>query len=459
MFQYFLKRVLLFFIPTILLVSVFIFLLSYSQSDPTYSICRKQKGLSVCDGVNKKRIREELKMDLPVFYCSINAQAYPDTFHRIVEQTERDILDRFLYEYGNWNEIQTYFDGIKNYKKTLEAPRKDTLNQYVITELQSKIRRLSLQNKDSEIQHTLKYAKLLCQDSTQKLLYAGLENITQDYDNIKTHSTTYKNYIPAFRWYGSNNQYHHWLFNFLRLDFGKSYISNRPVKDEIKEYTYWTIILSSISIILAYLIALPLGVIAAVKKGTKTDKFINITLFGLYSLPNFWIATMFIIFGWAPAGGLPPFAPHISGFWEQFFFQLQHLILPIFCWTYPALAFLSRQMRGSMLQVLQQDFIKTARAKGLTNNKVIAKHVFRNALIPIITMLGGVLPRLFAGSIILEYIFGIPGMGRYLYFAVLANDLPVIFAIVMLLSILTIIGYLISDVLYAFSDPRIKFKK
>lgn len=458
MLQYFLKRIFFLFIPTILLVSVLIFLLSYSQADPTHSICAKEFG-SLCNEVHKKRIRKELRMDWPVFYFSINSQVYPDTFHRIVEETEQEPLDRLLNQYGNWDEISAYHAALKSYQVILDRPKQDTSNHYVISNLGSKVRRLTLQTKDSEILHTLKYSKLLCKDSSQQFLLAGLNNITRLYENIKTTQTPHKNYIPAFRWHGSKNQYHRWLVNFIHLDFGKSYLSRLPVKTEIREHTYWTIILSAISIILAYLIALPLGVIAAIKKGSRTDKLINIILFALFSLPNFWLATMLIIFGLAPAGGLPPFSSELTGFWEKFFSQLQHLLLPIFCWTYPALAFLSRQMRGSMLQVLQQDFVKTARAKGLSNNVIIRKHVFRNALIPIITMFGGVLPRLFAGSIILEIIFGIPGMGKYLFEAVNSHDFPVLFAIVMLLSILTVVGYLISDILYAISDPRIKFKK
>ena len=147
-----------------------------------------------------------------------------------------------------------------------------------------------------------------------------------------------------------------------------------------------------------------------------------------------------------------------AGFWETLRVRSYHLFLPLLCWTYPSLAFLSRQMRGGMLTVLRQDFIRTARAKGLEEKKIIWKHAFRNSLLPIITLFAGVFPRMISGSIAIEVIFSIPGMGSTMLSAIDAKDFPLVFTIVMFSAILTIIGYLIADILYAVVDPRITYK-
>jgi peptide/nickel transport system permease protein len=225
---------------------------------------------------------------------------------------------------------------------------------------------------------------------------------------------------------------------------------------------YWTMLLSFLSIVITYLISIPIGVFSARKKGSKADNIISTFLFMLYSLPNFWIATLLIVFvgtelGWFPIFGVGEVAVD-AGFWETLRVRSYHLFLPLLCWTYPSLAFLSRQMRGGMLTVLRQDFIRTARAKGLEEKKVIWKHAFRNSLLPIITLFAGVFPRMISGSIVIEVIFSIPGMGSTMLSAIDAKDFPLVFTIVMFSAILTIIGYLIADILYAIVDPRITYK-
>ncbi|MEZ5021989.1 MAG: ABC transporter permease [Chitinophagales bacterium] len=184
----------------------------------------------------------------------------------------------------------------------------------------------------------------------------------------------------------------------------------------------------------------------------------------MYSLPNFWIATLLIIYlcspenlHWFPAYGLGEFKEGMN-FFQKLGVRAYHIVLPLFCWTYGSLAFLSRQMRGGMLNVLSQDYIRTARAKGLEENKVIYKHAFRNSLLPIITIFGNVLPAMISGAIVIEVIFSLPGMGRMLLDAIVFKDYPVVFTLVLLTAFLTMLGYLIADILYAVVDPRISYK-
>ncbi len=224
-----------------------------------------------------------------------------------------------------------------------------------------------------------------------------------------------------------------------------------------------TMTISLISIFFTYLIAVPLGVFSARKKGKFSDNVTTTGLFILYSLPNFWIATLMIIYlcqpqylNWFPAYGLGEVDPSM-GFFERLGIRAYHIVLPLICWTYGSLAYLSRQMRGGMLNVLSLDYIRTARAKGLEENTVIWKHAFRNSLLPVITLFANVFPLMISGSIVIEVIFSLPGMGKMLLDAIVFKDFPVVFTLVMMTSLLTMIGYLIADILYAIVDPRITY--
>jgi peptide/nickel transport system permease protein len=272
----------------------------------------------------------------------------------------------------------------------------------------------------------------------------------------------------TFRWNGTNNQYHLWMSDLFHGDFGVSFQDQRPVMDKILERLPITAFLATTSILLAFLIAIPIGIYSAMKSrvDSKIDKSVTTTLFVLYSLPDFWIATMLIIFfgggdffAWFPNNGLHgndyPYATWLANTGDL----LWHVILPIFCYTYAALAFLSRQMRGSMLEVIRQDYIRTARAKGLSEKVVVYKHALRNSLIPIVTIVGGILPSLIGGSIIIETIFTIPGLGLLEFNALTSRDYPVILAVFTISAVLTLVGILLSDILYSLVDPRIAFTK
>jgi len=226
-----------------------------------------------------------------------------------------------------------------------------------------------------------------------------------------------------------------------------------------------TIQLNLISIFLVYLIAIPCGIYSATRPGTVTDRLLTLFFFFIYSLPSFWVAVLLImLFGggdfWdiLPVYGISsigaedwPFLPWLTD-------PVWHLVLPITCLTYAGFADLSRLTRANMLEVIREDYIRTARAKGLSERLVIFKHAFRNALLPIVTLLAFLLPAMIGGSVIIESIFSIPGMGQLGFEAVLSRDYPVIMAITTISALLTLAGLLLSDVLYAVLDPRIKLE-
>lgn len=263
-------------------------------------------------------------------------------------------------------------------------------------------------------------------------------------------------------------QYMLWVQKLATLDFGLSYKDNQPVLDKIMERIPITLLMSLISVVLAYLIAVPIGIYSATHPGTVIDRGSTAILFMLYSLPNFWIATLGIIFLAKGSNFLHLFpssnlysidhSPNWT-FWHSTTDLLWHLALPMIIYTYGNFAFISRQMRASMLEVIRQDYIRTARAKGLNEKVVVYKHAMRNSLIPIITLLAGLLPSLIGGSIIVETIFSIPGMGQLAIQALNERDYPIIMAELTLTAVLTMLGVLIADVLYSVVDPRIAFSR
>ncbi|MCZ6865218.1 MAG: ABC transporter permease [Candidatus Dadabacteria bacterium] len=256
-----------------------------------------------------------------------------------------------------------------------------------------------------------------------------------------------------------------WVKQIATLDFGRSYKDHRPVINKIAERIPITLTLNIISIILIYLIAIPIGVYSAVAHGRFSERVSTFFLFMLYSIPSFWMAMILIFFlgggdYWDifPVYGiLSPDAENYPFFKKALNF-LWHIVLPVFCLTYGGLAYLSRFQKGSLLEVLREDFVRTATAKGLPRHIVIFKHALRNALIPIITILAGLLPAMIGGSVIIESIFSIPGIGQLGFESVLSRDYPVIMAIATISAVLTLIGILIADLLYVLVDPRISFE-
>lgn len=270
----------------------------------------------------------------------------------------------------------------------------------------------------------------------------------------------------------ANTQFGVWFGQILFLDFGQSYKHRRPVNALILERLPITLLLSVFSIVLGYALAIPIGILSAARRDSVDDRVLTLGLFVLYSLPVFWVAQMSILM---LTGGPTPW----GGQWPQWFptrgvnsadldwttgnprailDMLWHVTLPTLCGTYGSLAFLSRQMRSALLEVIRLDYIRTAQAKGLSPVAVVLRHGARNALIPILSLSSGLLPELIAGSIIIESIFTIPGMGLLSFEAILNRDYPVINAILFYSAALTLLGILLTDLAYAWVDPRIRYE-
>ena len=258
-------------------------------------------------------------------------------------------------------------------------------------------------------------------------------------------------------------QYWLWLSRVARFDFGESFKDGRLVIIKILERLPATLLLNVLSLLLIFFVALPIGIFSAVRQDTFFDKGMTVLVFLGFSIPAFWLALLLMLFfgvilGWLPISGMHSINfPYLSlggKLWDL----IKHLILPVFVSAFGGLAYLSRYSRASMLDVLRQDYIRTARAKGVPERKVIYKHALRNALIPIVTLLGLSLPGLIGGGFIFETIFAWPGMGRLGYQAIMARDYPVIMGVGIIAALLTLLGNLIADITYAFVDPRIRYR-
>ena len=258
-------------------------------------------------------------------------------------------------------------------------------------------------------------------------------------------------------------RYLRWLKGVITLDFGVSFsIDQRPVWDKIKERLPITILINSLALVIILLISIPVGVYSAVHAGTLRDRLITIfTLLG-YSMPSFWFALLLMMLFGVKLGLLPISGLHSSVGYEEMSFGekvldwAKHLIMPLLVATFGGIAGIARYVRNSMVEVLESDFILFARAKGLPERKVLYRHALRNALLPLITILGLSLPGLIGGSVIFESIFGIPGVGQLMWQAVLSRDYPVILANLVLVSVLTLLGNFLADIGYALADPRIR---
>jgi peptide/nickel transport system permease protein len=259
-------------------------------------------------------------------------------------------------------------------------------------------------------------------------------------------------------------QYFYWLGNALRGNFGTSYMTGQPVINEILERIPNTLLLMISSYILTLLITIPLGVISAVKKGSWFDNLVTFLSFAGMATPSFWLGLMLMLvfavnLRWLPAVGMYDPLLQDPNIIVRVLDVIKHMILPLTTMTLLSLAGITRYQRAAMLEVLNQDFVRTARAKGLPERIVIFKHALRNALIPIVTILGLSLPSLFGGAFIIETIFAWPGMGRLGVLAIFQRNYPLIMGIVVFSAVLIMLGNLFADVGYALVDPRIRYGK
>lgn len=256
-------------------------------------------------------------------------------------------------------------------------------------------------------------------------------------------------------------QYLEWLKRFLMLDFGKSFVDGREVIRKIAERVHVTLVINILALLLIFITAIPIGVLSATRRYSLFDKLSTVFVFLGFSTPTFWLALLLMILfgvtlGLLPISGIQSIDVSEMSAMDRLVDWVRHLILPVGVSAFGGIAGLSRYSRSSMLEVIRQDYIRTARAKGLSESAVVFTHALRNALMPIVTILGLSVPGLIGGGVIFETIFAIPGMGQLFYSSAMARDYPTIMGILVIGAVLTLIGNLLADIAYAYADPRIR---
>ena len=492
MFKYALKRILTF-IPMLIAISLLSFVISINApGDPVERLSKaagSEGSAEQQSGASKKikqELRKKLGLDLPIFYLSITDLASSDTLYKVQDKYHKANLEALTHQSGNWQAVSDYYSSLLSFQKAHQQVNAKTIvvndTSLSLNLVNESVNQLGfeigslLETSDKNIV-ALKFEKmnsLLKENIFLSDLEDPLANVKQTRENLFTNATRWKTYIPAISWYGSKNQYHLWLLGngkdrkgLLRGDFGISYIDSQPIQDKIWQKVGISFSLSLISIFLAYLISIPIGIYSAYKKDSAADKGMSLVLFVLYSMPSFFVATLLLLqfanpdnLSWFPVSGIQDptiFDPNWS-LWMKLKHRMPFLILPIITYTYGSFAFLSRIMRVGMIDIVSQDYIRTARAKGLGEGKVILKHALRNSLLPIITVFASIFPMAIGGSIIIEVIFSIPGMGVEIFNAILNYDYPMIITVFTLSGFLIMVGYLVADLLYAVVDPRISYK-
>lgn len=478
-----------------MVISLLAFVISLnSPTDPVENLVNAsgtEAGMSAESSASeelRQEVRKRLGLDLPVFYVNLSTYADCDTLYKFVEKSHQQNLTKLVRRYGNWDYIEAYYHSVKKLARltstiTLDSAKMIGFSSKTITNAKNEMMLASLSllelNNPSYIK--VKFDSITIQNKRYPFI-AGIDEEVSEmisaFNAILENTQGWKNYIPFMQINGTFNQYHIWLFGSelrnrrgaIRGDFGKSYSDNEEVGTKMLKMFPYSFILVMLSIVLSYLISIPLGVYSAYKKGGLFDSVSSVAVFMLYSLPSFFVATLLLYqfanpdhLMWFPTNGIKDpstFNPEWAWYsFDRIKHQAPYFVLPLISFTYSLFSFTSRIMRGSMIDVLERDYIRTARAKGLSEKKVILKHALRNSLLPIITMFADIFPAAIGGSVILEYIFGFPGMGKGIFEAIGGIDIPMIVAVFTLTGVLTVTGYLVADILYVLVDPRISYKK
>lgn len=286
----------------------------------------------------------------------------------------------------------------------------------------------------------------------QKSMQPGSKSFEEWMEQLQASYNLDKGIVPGF---------FSWLGSFFRGEFGDSWVWNVPVTKKFNDTIWLSFIMGAISFVLEMVIAIPLGIVAATKQYSKTDYTVSVIALAGISLPTFFCASLLkllfsVKLGWFDLYGLIGRNYETLTPFGQVMDKAYHLVLPIITLVVCSMGGLMRYTRTNMLEVLNADYIRTARAKGLSEHKVIYRHAFRNTLIPLVTIVGGSLPGLFSGALITETLFGITGIGYASYYSMIGGDIPFSMFYMVFIAVLTLLGNLISDILYAVVDPRVR---
>lgn len=408
-----------------------------------------------------EQVSHKRGLDLPFFYFSMHKGIYPLPLFTIFPIEDRVAIKYWTAESRNGEESLRLHHLLRHClqltcEKELRSALADSscmkINSILIqpdllvvnTSLDHLYQQQSGNGGDSILINYLSEAKTLANNlqSKQKLSFGG--------------------YLPSIHWNGFNNQYHRWMTGLISFKPLASLIDGRNAWTKIGEALKWTLVLNGLAFIFAIMIGMVIGIWSGVHEGTRRERWLNIVLFTFFAIPAFWLATLLVFLlasgEWLsilPPGGLGDYY-FANSLLERWSIIALHLILPVFCLTIGSLAYISRQMKQSVLHEYAQPYVSSLRTLGISEKTILRQHIIRNALFPMITMMGNALPAILSGSLVIEVIFSIPGMGRLMFTSLMARDWPVVFPLLMLGAGVTVLSYTLTDIIYKWLDPRVK---
>ncbi len=428
---------LLWFIPTIIAILALTFcLVKLVPGDPIESYLDGEvpvgpSALEMYDLYNDAAA--ELNMHLPSFYFSLTPFRYHRSFYEL-PYLEQQLVNAMLKEGYGWSQCELALESLH---EMMEQKGQDQ-------DLQLEIRN-AIKSADVDVL-VERFPSLASWEVSEKVAKGSL-------------------YVPKFKWHGMQNQFQLWFQDLFNLQLGISKFDGQPVVTKLLDAIRWTITINFTSILIAYLLAIPIGVYSGWYVGSYFDKAVNLFLTILYAIPVFWMASLLVVFFSTPEFGswtniFPPVGIWRSRMGDTFGQLIQQnagqFMIPILTLSSAMLAYITRQIRGSIATERNASYVFHARAKGLSESRIIWNHAFRNASFPLITMLASVLPASIGGSLVVEIICNIPGMGRLLFDSIFQQDWPVVIGVVTITAIFTVLGLFMADLLYSAADPRLK---
>jgi peptide/nickel transport system permease protein len=399
-------------------------------------------------------------LDLPLFYFSLDKGIYPQSLETIFPEEDRNAIKGWINASHNSRGSMEFYSSLR---QSLQSSCSNSSISPLADASCRKIHAMLIQPDINIVYSSLNELFQQSKTGNDLILINQLTNAKALSNNLQVkHKLSVVEFLPSFHWNGSKNQYHRWMTGLITLKPMVSLIDGRNAWTKIGEALKWTFILNGLAFILAIFLGVVIGIWSGVRDGSRKEKWASIILFTFFAIPAFWLATLLIFLlasgEWLsilPPGGLGNY--HVANsIWEKWGIIGMHLILPVFCLTIGSLAYISRQMKQSVLHEYSQPYISSLRALGISEKTILRKHIIRNALFPMITMMGNAFPAIISGSLIIEVIFSIPGMGRLMFNSLMARDWPVVFPILMLGATVTIISYTLTDIVYKWLDPRVK---
>jgi len=398
-----------------------------------------------------------LNSDKPLFYFSMQPAMFPDTFYKVQYPEAIKVQKKLLLATGDWALVQTYFQALTAFYEKVAQTENGQVSIFWKQQL------LEMANTSD-----LSVVKTACKasDEMREPFIEELRKLEGLLNRLSYQTPSFFSWLPSPGWNGFDNQFHNWFSKIIYGDIGTSSRDGRPVMDKLKEAIPWTLWVNGLAILLAYMFAMPVGILMAILPKSRWLRWTNNILLALYALPAFWVGSLLLFQATLPEYGFSFFSisgwsnlQQKGGFLSQPIPFLLQLSLPVFCMAYGLAAYLTSYMQSTFSKVLKEPYMLFAKTKGISKARLYFIHALPNALLPQIVFVAGIIPALITGSVVIEVIFNVPGMGRLFIDSILSQDWTTVYSFVLLVSVLTAAGLILSDILLVVTDPRIRLTR